>query len=224
MALTREELRTDLRDLIGEYNSVTPATDTRLNRFLNRAIRNLAVDVRKFHPEYYETSGSISATADTYLYDLPSTWISTQRMENADGGVVTYSPTNLFLDPTNQRSDPADYFGIYGPQIWFYPTPSASHTYTHFYTTMPTDMTTDTGATGTPDFPPGFDDLIVHRAALIFLVSDGASMGDLQPLLMDINQMKLELRNYDWQQCAPRRVAIGDGFFGALWPNVHGTT
>lgn len=221
MALTRESLRTDLRDLIGEYTSVNPATDTRLNRFLNKAIRNLAKKVREFHPEYYETSGSISAVADTYLYDLPSTWIATQRIENEDGDPVTYSPTNVFADPANQTRDPADYFGIYGPQIWLYPTPSADHTYTHFYTTMPTDMSADSG---TPDFPPGFDEVIVSQAAVFFEYAAGASVGDMGPLYMELNTGILELKNYDWQQCAPRRVAIGDGFFGALWPNTHGAT
>lgn len=219
--LTLANLRADLRDLINHPRDAEPASNTTLNRLLNRAQRELATDVRRNRElaTFYQTSETITTTANTYLYDLPADWVNTLRIEDEDGANLKYSPTRDFVDTAGETAETAGYFGFQGNQIWLYPTPSTTgETYTHFYNANPTDMSANAD---NPDFPTGFEHLIVLKAALKF------GMGktpQLQNIYGELQKGLMELRNYKRQMDSPHKVAVGRNYNHMNWPNKYGVT
>ena len=217
--LTLSGLRTQLRDLIDEPANAGKAINARLLRWLNAAQTELATEVDNVIEGYYESSETITTTADTLTYALPSDWRSTVRIENDAGANLLPYRSEDFTYTTDTTSETADYFWIQGKYIWLYPTPSTTgETYTHFYLTEPTDMSADGGY---PDFPPGHERLLAYKAAIWYAISSGATEG-LMALKREFHEELMKFRNYSWQTYLPNRVRVGRQKYGYNYVNTKG--
>ncbi|MBU2249735.1 MAG: hypothetical protein KKD77_23515 [Gammaproteobacteria bacterium] len=219
--LTLLELRTDLRDLLEEYQSAGSVTDTILNRLLNRSQRELTNLVDSIIPGYYETTEPITTTAGTSIYELPDDWRSTSRIENENGGPVKPYISDNFTDTSNTTQEVAEFFWLKGRYIWLYPTPSATgKTYTHYYYKDATSMSSDSSYA---DFPGGgFEQLIVYKAALKHALAMGAMEG-YQGLKIEYDEKLREFKQYNWQKYFPDRVGVAKWDFGQGFINTNGT-
>ena len=220
--LTLLNLRTDLRDLINAPRNAEPGSNSTLNRLLNRAQRELAAEVRRNRElaTFYQTSETITTTAATYTYALPADWVNTTRIEVEDGANLKYSSTRDFVDTADETAETAGYFGFQGNNLWLYPSPSTTgETYTHFYNSNPTDMSANTD---NPDFPTGFERLIVLKAAVYYSI--GKSPEASAYINNELKQKIMELRNHKRQLDSPHKVAVGRNYNHMNWPNKYGVT
>lgn len=128
-------MRLMVRDILGE-DSAAFWSDAMLNRFINRAAKEVYATIIQFHEDYFVTSGNISYVASTELYALPNSGnvAKVVLVERVD---ATYK-INLLPIPVVRKND-FQYSGIatpsgneryflVGSQIGFAPIPTTSIT------------------------------------------------------------------------------------------------
>jgi len=219
---TLSELRSGLRDWVEEPQNAGVFTNTFIDRQLNRSLRKLALKILNKYPFFYWDTEAISTTDGTYLYAVPSDYWATYGIRDSDNVYLTPAEIDSFgdADDTSAESSDATHFGKKGAYIWLWPTPSATGTaYTHEYFKFPADMAT---ASGSPDFPPGYEDLIELDAAIRCGVMDGADLSTAYAQYHEgLTDMMMTLD--EWNKRQSPRVTFVPRFFGATFPNTNTT-
>lgn len=158
--MTVASIRSLLRVLIDEP-TIAKWTNPNLNTLIFSEYRDICNEIARRWPEYYNTSSSISTTANTRTTALPTTCTYFKKLVNSDGETLRYAPPNQF-DHTSSNGSPVRYC-VTGRNFWWNPTPDTIYTYTAFYSAMPTDLT---GDGDTPDLPPNFHDILAYGTAV----------------------------------------------------------
>lgn len=175
--MNRGEVRQMVRDLI---NEPSPAfwSDPLLNRFINRAYEEVYTEFTQTNEAYFATSGDISFTANTQLYNLPNAGAIMRILfvERRDLEVpITMRPIAL-VEKNKWEStqivastDAVFRYLLLGSQIAFVPTPRSTiaNAARVYYVPNPTLPTTIDNAQDSFTFPAEMAD--VHTELIVWL-------------------------------------------------------
>jgi hypothetical protein len=168
---TLAELQTEVAEEIGSIDATADAT--KINRFLNRGVRDILRKTR-----CYVTSQTITpgATAD---YALAATVLDISVLYATASGneyrLERVSPAEIVdMRLNGTASSPARYYALAGfNTVMWYPTPAAADTFTMYYTPAPTAMSSGSHDPATSTYgniPEDYHHLIA-RYAMRFLGS-----------------------------------------------------
>lgn len=171
--MTRAELRQAVRDMLGEQYSGNFSTAA-LNRYINRAYRQLVMDIQHSFAEYFITTSTITTTANSAYITLPTNCVMVKKIYDSDGDeLLVYRQTDF--DSTDTGTP--EYFTIEGIKLKLYPIPTSAISYTLVYHYLPTSLAYDTDAV---DFPIGYEELIADYATILASYQDDANMRDFK--------------------------------------------
>lgn len=185
-------MRTMVRDILGE-DSAAYWSDALLNRFINRAAKEIYARLLQMHEDYFVTSAYITYVAGTELYNLPASGdvVKVTLVERIDG---TYK-INLLPIPLVRKNDfqavgivfPTgnERFFLVGNQIGFAPIPnqSISNAVRVWYIPSLADLGSDSA-----NFPTEWSDL--HHEVVVW----GAIM---RALARDKQMMEIHKPTFD---------------------------
>lgn len=180
---TRAELRTMIRNIVGDESPGVRWSDTIIHLYMDEAVKRLGRIRRS-----YEQTGVIN-TVIGGVTALPAGFISMSRVVLTSTGVplweIQQRDINAFKGPTTS-SNPSYYY-ITGQSIAFYPAPSAVFSLTITYFSTPPLMTAD-GNTPDPSLGTEADQYIRS-----FVVGQLALADQDMDLYTNMNQLCTQL-------------------------------
>jgi hypothetical protein len=193
--MTVASIRSLLRVLIDQPVSTAIWSNANLNTLIFSEYRDICNAITERFPDYFETSSSVSTTANTATTALPTTCTYFKKLVNSSGETLHYIPMSQF-NHTSANSGPTG-FCIVGRNIWWTPTPDAVYTYTAYYNAMPTDLS---GETDVPNLPPNFHDILAYAVAVNSRIIKDEDVRDIankynQKMGMLLHQIGVEQTN-----------------------------
>jgi len=158
--MTRSELVTEYRRLIDQPHE-NIVTSTMANADINTAYRELINKIVGWNYRAYYTSSTITTTANVAYVALPSDCIWVNKLMDSACEQLPHKDLELF-DISLSAGTPLAW-DTAGRKIYFTPTASSALTYTIWYTYMPSNLSSNSS---TPEFIPGFEDIIALKAAI----------------------------------------------------------
>lgn len=201
---TRSELVTEFRRLIDQPNTgiISPTT---ANAEINKAYKELVAKIVKWNDRFYRKTGTLTTVASTAYVAYPSDAIFINRIIDSDKETLPHLDLELFeLSEAEGTPHGWDAAGRY---VYFHPTPSAALSYTAYYTYFPTELSLDSS---TPEFIPGYEDIIALKAAINSKMIRDQDVRDM--VMNDYRDMEKDLRFAAMTQHtgASRRVIPSD--------------
>lgn len=179
MARTRTlgQLIDDARDIADRGGATQRHTDARVTRYLNQAIQRWSLEVNYSGHSWTVTAASGTTTSSTNEYALPSDFVQAYSVELIDDNVEYMLQPFERLERTDfeahyltiQEQGRPIWFRLDGSNITLLPEPDAQYTYVIRYLAAPTDLA---ATADTLDGIAGWEDWVVHRAALAMLTKD----------------------------------------------------
>lgn len=210
-------MRLMVRDLLGE-DSAANWSDALINRFINRAAKEVYAQILQANEEYFATSGDITYVAAQQLYDLPNSGnvakvLLVERIDSANKINLVNIPlvrkndfqtTDMVLPTGNER------WFLAGTKIGFAPAPTSALTNAVrvWYVPPLADLGADAN-TFSVDWTDLHHEVVVWGAFLRCLVRDKEAYAQFSPnfeRLWSLLVADMEIR----QTQEPQRVIPND--------------
>jgi hypothetical protein len=199
--LTRANLVTEFRRWIDQPNTAI-VSSAMANYEISRAYKELIAKVIERNYRFYYKSASLSTVAATARVAVPSDSVLINKLIDSDKVVMPHKDLEMF-DHSLSNGTPSAW-DTAGRYIYFQPIPDAIYVYTCYYTYMPADFT---GDSSTPEFIPGYEDLIAIKAAINSKMIRDESVKDMAQMAYYEN-LKSFLNAVSTQQTSSGRRVI----------------
>ena len=128
--MNRGEIRTEVLDILATTSDDKLLTTAVVNRFINRAVQ--AISVHKDW-SWLDAEATLTTVAATSNYALPSDYLRTVSLTNADNAPLLYLDASQIDAADEIEAVEPVYFTIVDGEIVLSPTPSTTATLRHRY-------------------------------------------------------------------------------------------
>lgn len=183
MALQASQIVDYTRSLIDEVNESPVLLDSEILNFINRRYHEVEDVIKSVHEDYFGTTGTISLSNGTELYDLPQDANSRNNVDRVIRVEVSYDGSNYDIaratsiqrkittesNSNGSYSEAFPLFYLFGDQIGLLPIPTGTGTAKIWYIKRLADLENDTDI---PEIPDKYHRLLAVGAAVEALRKD----------------------------------------------------
>ena len=171
---TFAEMKSNVSKEIGLDETASGTEDVLLGRRLNQAVRQVLRDTHML-----VATGTVTLTADTNDYELPTTSIALRNLTNSDDvplDRVSVEEIHELRRATQATGSNVWKYAVNGANLlMIYPTPGSAEVLTMYYVPKPTEMSSGTNDPSSSTYggiPVEYHDLIEFWAAYRMLLYD----------------------------------------------------